>query len=312
MASNVKIRQLIVEKYRPTSMDTYVFQNKETEALVRKWMDEGEFPNVMLSGSAGTGKSTLARILSNMDGINQADVKRINASSTNGIGFIRDELEPWLKRSSYGKFKVVVLEEFDRFTPQAQDALRDISEVFSDDARFIGTCNHPRRISEALQSRFEAGRIHIEEINRDGIIDLCLDILEAEDVIVNTEEDILSHIDAYAPDMRKILNSFDKHIVDKQLHRLKEAETSGDFGMWVSVWDAEELDWESLLELTEGIDATNYDDYFSVMYNNHRHFPSVSSGLIHLADYLYKCSFVANHRLLLDACLYHIFEVNDD
>lgn len=111
MANSLSIRKLIVEKYRPTSLETYVFQNKETEKLVRKWVDEKEFPNVMLSGSSGTGKSTLVRILSTLEGIDQADVKRVNGSSTNGIGFIRDELEPWLKRSSYGKFKVVVVEE---------------------------------------------------------------------------------------------------------------------------------------------------------------------------------------------------------
>lgn len=312
MANPLSIRKLIVEKYRPTSLDTYVFQNKETEALVTKWVSEGEFPNIMLSGGAGCGKSTLARILANLDGIDQSDVKRVNASSTNGIGFIRDELEPWLKRSSYGKFKVVVFEEFDRLTPQAQDALRDITEIHSDDVRFITTCNHPRRISEALQSRFEAGRIHLDDINRDGIIDLCLDIIESEDVVVESEDDFLSHIDAYAPDIRKILNSFDKHIVDGALTRLTEAATSGDYGEWVSAWEADELDWKTLLPLTEGIDATNFDDYFTVMYTNHRHFPTVSAGLIHIADYLYRCGFVANHRLLLDACLYHIFEVGND
>ena len=108
---STNIRQILVEKYRPTSLDTYVFQNKETEALIRKWVDEGEYGNILLAGAAGTGKSSLAKILTSLDGIDPSDVKRINGSVTNGIGFIREELEPWMMRSSFGKFKVVLIEE---------------------------------------------------------------------------------------------------------------------------------------------------------------------------------------------------------
>lgn len=310
MASPVKIKQLLVEKYRPSDLSTYVFQNNETLALVDKWVNSGEYPNVLLTGGAGCGKSTLARILSSLDGIDTADVKRVNGSSTNGIGFIREELEPWLRRSSYGKFKVVVIEEADRLTPNAQDALRDITEIFSDDVRFIMTANHPRRISEALQSRFEAGRIHLDEINEEGITELCLDIIEAEEISVIDADDFMSHITTYAPDIRKVINSIDKHTVDGVLSGISVAAVaSGDYNDWALAWDGDEIVWQSLLDLTEGIDATNYDDYFEVMYNNSHHFPNRGAGLVHCAEYLYRCSFVANHRMLLDALIYHIFEI---
>lgn len=311
MASPV-IRKLLVEKYRPTTLDTYVFQNKETESLIRKWVKDGEWPNVLLSGTAGTGKSTISRILIGLDGINQGDVKRINGSITNGIDFIRNELEPWLTRAPLGKFKVVEISEADRLTPNAQDALREVTEAFSDDVRFIMTCNHPKRLSEALLSRFESGHIQMSEINKDGIIDLCLDIIEAEGINVVDADDFMGHIDTYAPDIRRVINSIDKHTVDGVLQPLSHVSNSVGIDSWINAWDAEELEWHKLLELTDGIDATNYDEYFTIMYNNHRHFPDIASGLIHLAEYLYRCSFVANHRLLLDACLYHIFEVGSE
>ena len=311
MASPV-IRKLLVEKYRPTTLDTYVFQNKETESLIRKWVKDGEWPNVLLSGTAGTGKSTISRILIGLDGINQGDVKRINGSITNGIDFIRNELEPWLTRAPLGKFKVVEISEADRLTPNAQDALREVTEAFSDDVRFIMTCNHPKRLSEALLSRFESGHIQMSEINKDGIIDLCLDIIEAEGINVDDADDFMGHIDAYAPDIRRVINSIDKHTVDGVLQPLSHVSNSVGIDSWINAWDAEELEWHKLLELTDGIDATNYDEYFTIMYNNHRHFQDIASGLIHLAEYLYRCSFVANHRLLLDACLYHIFEVGSE
>lgn len=312
MASGVGIRKLLVEKYRPTSLDTYVFQNKDMEHLVRKWVNDGEWPSVLLSGAAGTGKSTLAKILSSGDGIDQGDIKRINGSVTTGIDFIRNELEPWMSRAPFGKFKVVVIEECDRLSQNALDALKDITESFSSDVRFIMTCNNPKRLSQALLSRFESGHIQMGEINNDGIIELCLDIIEAENITVNEPEHFLCHIEAYAPDIRRVINSIDKHTVDGVLGPLMDVSNSGDLGSWIDAWDADVLNWQSLLPLTEGIDATNYDEYFTVMYNNHKHFPDVAAGLIHLAEYLYRCSFVANHRLLLDACLYHIFEVGNE
>lgn len=312
MATTV-VRQMLVEKHRPTSLDNYVFQDKHTEKLVRRWVEDVDFPNVMLSGSPGTGKSTLARILTSLDGINRGDVKVVNGSTTNGVDFVRNELEPWMKRSPIGKFKVVLIEEADRFSSNGQDALRDITESYSDEVRFIITCNHPKRISEALQSRFEAGRIHLDTIDQDGVLNLVLDILEAEEIHDVTEEALFSHIDAYNPDIRKIINSIDKHRDGSKLLPLEVKQSSSDFNSWLEKWEEEhhpDWKWEDLLPLTEAVDSTNYEDYFEVMYLNLQHYDNIASAVIRVADYLYKGGTVANHRMMLDACLYQIFEVD--
>jgi intein/homing endonuclease len=106
------MKQLLVEKYRPTTIDEYKFQNEDVERVVMKWINSGEIPNIMMtSETPGSGKTTLSRILVSELGIDQTDVKTINASLVNGIGFIREELEPWLKKTAFSNFKIVQIEE---------------------------------------------------------------------------------------------------------------------------------------------------------------------------------------------------------
>tara|TARA_Y100000593_G_scaffold37982_1_gene73716 strand:- start:7471 stop:8385 length:915 start_codon:yes stop_codon:yes gene_type:complete len=302
------MRKLLVEKYRPSTIDGYVFQDSSTESKVRKWIKDGEIPNLMLTGTPGCGKSTLARILINELDIGPTDVKRINGSLTNGIGFIRDELEPWMKKISMGDIKIVLLEEGDRLTRQTQDALRDIIEEFSDSVRFILTANNPKQISPALHSRFQT--IVMGAVNMDGILDLICDIVEKEKLEVLDDNDLISHVQAYAPDLRKIINSIDEHTDEfRQVRCLQNATRGSSLDEWINAWSSTTVDKNELLELTAGADSNNFEAYYETVYQNIQNIENVDTdnAVILISQYMDRALRAANQRLHLDAFIYQLF-----
>lgn len=301
------MKQLLVEKYRPKNISEYVFQNKDVERVVMKWINEGEIPNVMLtSQSPGSGKSSLSRILVTELGIDPSDVKTINASLVNGIGFVREELEPWLKKTSFSPFKIVQLEEIDRLSDAAQKALRGITEDYTDRVRFIGTANYANKIIPPLLSRFQ--HLDMDRIDPDGVLDLVIRVVEGEELTFDNEEDLLSHVDAYMPDMRKILNSIDNHTdSDKVIHPLQEKTQGTDTAAWEDAWESFDGNILSLLNLTDGIDANNFEWFYECMYNNSGKLDEYEGEMLVLCskylDRAYRC---ANQRLHLDAFLYEL------
>lgn len=313
------MKELLTEKYRPSSIDGYIFPNEEAERKVKKWIKEKEIPNVLMASGAGMGKTTMARILINELGVSGTDVKVVKASLTNGIGFIRDELEPWIKKASFGNFKIVHLEEADRLSQAAQDALRIVTEEYSDVVRFIATCNYPKRLTPAFLSRFQV--VDMNGITEDQIIELVLDVIEKEDIFLYNDDEsiIIEHIQKYAPDIRKILNSIDECCEPDSGNGFKtlypptnSVGSSTDSDAWFDAWSADELDPVKLLELTEMVDNTNFDNFYSVMYTNiTKHAEDVANAVITISKYLDRAQTTANQRLTLDACIYELFFVSE-
>lgn len=302
------IRKLLVEKYRPTSVEKYIFQDQDTKKLVSKWLKVKEFPNILFTGGPGCGKSTLASILITECGLEPADIKRVNASLTNGIGFIREELEPWMKKAGFGKFKVVLLEEADQLTQQGQKSLRDLIESYSDRIRFIMTANYPKQIIDALHSRFQ--HIDMKAINRDAIIDMAITIVEEEGIkVAGDGEVLLAHIDAYAPDIRKIINSIDECTGEDNVLGLPRVSSSAkDVGEWIQYCNGS--DWfnlKHLLELTDAVDLNNFEVFYEALYQNSSKFTDEGNAIVLISQYLDRAQRAANQRLHLDAFLYHVF-----
>lgn len=200
-------QDLFVEKYRPKNLDDIVLTADEKNYFL-SLKEKQQIPNLLFAGSPGTGKTSLSKILIN--DVFDCQYLYINASDENGIDTIRTKVLGFSQTKSFdGKLKIVFLDECDSITFEAQKALRNVIEEFSDNTRFIFTCNYLFKIIPALQSRCQIFNL-TPPLN--GIIARIVSILKSENITVPEEEKpkLLEFIRAGAPDLRRIINDIQK------------------------------------------------------------------------------------------------------
>jgi len=217
------MKELWVEKYRPSTVDGYVFRDDHQRNQIATWIKDKSIPHLLLSGSAGIGKTTLAKILIHELGIEDYDVLEINASRTNSVDDVRDKITNFVQMIPFGPFKIVLLDEADYLSPNAQAALRGVMEEYHSTSRFILTCNYPNRIIPALHSRCQG--FHVERTDQTEFTARVATILVEE----NVEFD-LDTLDAYVkvtyPDLRKCINLVQQNVQEGKLG----AANAGDSG----------------------------------------------------------------------------------
>ena len=191
------------EKYRPKTVNEYVFRDEHQRTQVQSWIKDGAIPHLLFSGSAGLGKTTLAKVLLHELDINPYDILEINASRTNSVDEVRDKIVSFTRMIPFGSFKIVLLDEADYLSINAQAALRGVMEEHHTTSRFILTCNYPHKIIPALHSRCQG--FHIEKIDQVEFTTRAATILLAENV--EFELDVLdTFVKATYPDLRKCIN----------------------------------------------------------------------------------------------------------
>ena len=209
------MKELWVEKYRPKNIDGYVWRDDAQRRQVMTWIKDKSIPHLLLSGNPGIGKTTMAKMLINEIGIEDADVLEVNASRETGIDFIRDKIVPFISAIAWGPFKVVLLDEADRLSPNAQDSLKGIIEEYSSFARFILTCNSPNKVVPALHSRCQ--QFHFTKLDLTEYTARTATILVEEGVEFELETLDLYVSTAY-PDLRKCINLLQQNVTEGKLH----------------------------------------------------------------------------------------------
>jgi DNA polymerase III delta prime subunit len=216
------MKELWVEKYRPSKVDGYVFRDNHQREQVQSWIKQGTIPHLLFSGNAGIGKTTLAKILFNELEIQDLDILEINASRTNSVEDVRDKIVNFVQMIPFGDFKVVLLDEADYLSPNAQAALRGVMEEYHTTARFILTCNYPNRIIPALHSRCQG--FHIERVDVTEFTARVATILVEENIEFDLDT-LDTFVKATYPDLRKCINTVQMNSLEGKLHTPEKGDT---------------------------------------------------------------------------------------
>lgn len=201
---------LWVEKYRPDTLEGYV-GNEHILEKVKIYIENEDVPHLLLYGVAGTGKTTLAKIITNQI---DCDVMYINASDENSVDAVRDKIRGFASSMGFRKWKVVILDESDYLTPNAQAALRNLMETFSKSTRFILTCNYVEKVIDPIQSRCQT--FAITPPSKKEVAKRLFDILNEEGVEFS-KEDLAILVNSGYPDIRRVLNAAQRQVVNGKL-----------------------------------------------------------------------------------------------
>ena len=213
---------LWVEKYRPSNLDTYI-GNDQLKSKVKVYLESGDLPHLLLYGKAGTGKTTLAKLLVNNI---ECDYLYINASDENNVDTVRTKVKSFASTMGFKDYKVIILDECDYITPNAQAALRNLMETFSKHCRFILTCNFVERIIDPIQSRCQS--FQVIPPDRKQVAIHISNILQSEGV-ESEVSDIALLVNSGYPDIRRVINSTQRQSIDGKLTIDKQSIVENDY-----------------------------------------------------------------------------------
>jgi DNA polymerase III delta prime subunit len=304
----MKENSLFVEKYRSKTLDEYV-GNEQLKQIVHQYLKNNDLQNLLLYGTPGTGKTTLAKlIVNNFD----CDYLYINASDERGIDTIRDKVQGFASSASFKPIKIIILDEADFLTIQAQASLRNIIETYSRTTRFILTCNYLERIIDPLQSRCQV--LKITPPSKKEVAQHISTILEQEN-IEYTVADLALVVNKHYPDIRKILNTCQVNNVDGVLKIDKTVLASNSYkdGVLKELKSPSKSSFKNIRQILADSNLDDFEEIYRFLYDNLDEYGnndlSKAMIVIEIESYMYHANFRIDKEINVMALLASILKI---
>lgn len=296
---------LLNEKYRPQTLDTFV-GNENVKSTISQYLDSNDIQNFIFYGPAGSGKTTLAKIIvKNLD----CDYLYINSSDERGIETIRNKVVDFASVASFKSIKVIILDEADFLTIQAQASLRNIIETFSQTTRFIMTCNFIERIIDPLQSRCQV--LKIVPQSKKEIAQHVSNILEQENVSFELE-DLATIINKHHPDLRKILNTIQFSVQDGKLSPDKDVLVATNYIKEVlKHLKGTKPSFKDIRQIIANSGVNDYEELFRALFDHASLYAPELEGSIAvvLNEHLYQANFRIDKEINIMSAIAKIIEL---
>lgn len=303
----MSIERLWVEKYRPATLENIIFSDEDQKKKFLAYKRQGFIPNLLLSGSQGSGKTTISRALIKDLGIHRADVMYINASEETSVDVVRDKIKNFVSTMPVGDFKIVRLEEFDYFSLNAQGALRVLTENYSDTVRFILTCNYENKIIPPIKSRFT--HVQFKTPAFDDVLLRMGEILFDQNVDFDPDELELI-VKMHYPDIRNTIVFIEDNSKSGTLKMPKASAMISTADFKLSTIDlVKQNKYDQLRQLVRtSVPKEEYEEFFRILFEGikatYKNKPDVlESMLITLNEYVFKHSVVTLPELNVEAML---------
>lgn len=287
---------LWVEKYRPDTLEGYV-GNQAIVDKVRVYLQNGDVPHLLLFGSAGTGKTTLAKLIANNI---DCDLMYVNASDENNVDTVRDKIKNFASTIGFRQWKLIILDEADFLTPNAQAALRNLMETFSKTTRFILTCNYVEKIIDPIQSRCQV--FAITPPSKKDVAVRVSEILKHESVTFRPE-DLVAIVNSGYPDIRRILNACQRQVVNGELAMDKQSLVEANYmnkivDILTSNEDKKTM-FTNIRQLLADSQVKDFSNLYRFLYDNLESYATghVASAILIIADAQYKDSFIVDKEI---------------